>query len=132
MSEAAAGEIQDTETLFQKGLEQFNAGEYFDCHDTWEELWRDIRGESRLFYQGLIQVAIGYYHAGNRNFKGAHSQLSKAIEKLSEYPDVYRQVPLRNLLTTISLHRSIYRDALLGKYKKQSASQLTPPIIILQ
>lgn len=71
--------------LFERGIEEFNRQEFFEAHDTWEELWMETGGSQRLFYQGLIQMAVGFYHLGNGNYKGASSQLSKAAAKLEKF-----------------------------------------------
>jgi predicted metal-dependent hydrolase len=57
--------------LYLAGIEKFNACEYYDSHEVWEELWTEYRGPSRKFYQGLIQAAVALYHFGNGNIRGA-------------------------------------------------------------
>jgi predicted metal-dependent hydrolase len=85
------------EGLFERGIEEFNSQRFFEAHDTWEELWMETTGTQRLFYQGLIQTAVGFYHLGNRNFKGASSQFTKALAKLAGY------VPRHNGIETATL-----------------------------
>ena len=68
-----------------RGIEQFNSGRYFECHDTLEDLWHDTRGRDRLFLQGLIQISVGFHHFFNTNFKGAASQLTRGLGKLDGY-----------------------------------------------
>ena len=72
-----------------KGVAEFNDGCYFECHDTLEELWSGIRGPSRDFFQGLIQVAVGLYHLGNDNREGARSMFERAGKRLGKYPPRY-------------------------------------------
>jgi uncharacterized protein len=74
---------------FAKGVREFNEGCYFECHDTLEELWSGLRGESRDFFQGLIQVAVGHYHRGNGNTLGAHSMFERALARFEKYPVRY-------------------------------------------
>ena len=45
----------------QKGIEEFNQQLFFECHETLEEIWLEEHGEDRRFYQGIIQIAAGYY-----------------------------------------------------------------------
>ena len=85
------------EQEFARGIELFNAKEFFDCHDVWEELWHDERGEARRFLQGMIQAAVGCYHLTNGNTTGAISQYTKSLEKLSEYPVDYHGLQLGQL-----------------------------------
>lgn len=85
------------EAEFARGIELFNTKEFFDCHDVWEELWHDERGERRRFLQGMIQAAVGCYHLTNGNTTGAISQYTKSLEKLSEYPPDFHGIQLGKL-----------------------------------
>jgi hypothetical protein len=53
------------------GVVLFNAGDYFEAHEVWEDLWAESHGPARKFYQGLIQAAVGLCHFGNGNLGGA-------------------------------------------------------------
>jgi predicted metal-dependent hydrolase len=59
------------EPLYLKGIEFFNHCDFFEAHETWEEVWTEHRGPDRAFYQGLIQVAVALHHFGNGNIHGA-------------------------------------------------------------
>lgn len=72
-----------------KGIAEFNAGLFFECHDTLEEMWAGVRGPSRDFFQGLIQVSVAYYHLGNGNAAGAESMMRRALKRLEKYPARY-------------------------------------------
>jgi len=74
---------------FRRGVELFNAGQYFECHDTLEEVWAGQRGASRDFFQGLIQFAVACYHLSNGNGGGALSLLERARKRLAPYPSRY-------------------------------------------
>jgi hypothetical protein len=89
----------DSETLLaiRKGAEEFNSGKFFECHDTLEEIWQGHRGPARDFFQGLIQLAVGFYHMSNGNLIGAESQISKGLEKLEIYGDSYACMELARL-----------------------------------
>jgi uncharacterized protein len=100
---------------FIKGINQFNRREFFDCHDTWEEIWNDTVGASRSFYQGMIQVAVGYYHALNGNFVGAEHLFSRALAKLESYLPHYQDVDLALLLPAVREHHAVARDIVEGK-----------------
>lgn len=73
------------EGLFERGIEEFNRQFFFEAHDTWEELWMETTGNHRVFYQGLIQASVGFYHLSNQNYKGACSQFGKALMKIEQY-----------------------------------------------
>ena len=72
------------------GIAQFNDGLFFECHDTLEEVWSGIRGPSRDFLQGLIQVAVGFYHLGNGNRPGATTLLRRALLRLAQGGPAHR------------------------------------------
>jgi uncharacterized protein len=72
-----------------KGIAEFNAGLFFECHDTLEEMWGGIRGPSRDFFQALIQVSVAYYHLGNGNAAGAESMMRRALARFGRYPPRY-------------------------------------------
>lgn len=91
------------EELFEKGIVYFNTGYYFEAHDTFEEIWMDERGEDVQFYQGLVQLATGFYHLRMDNLKGAGSQLNKGIAKLEKYKPEYRKLELTELLNCVSV-----------------------------
>jgi hypothetical protein len=74
---------------FEKGVAEFNSGHFFECHDTLEEMWTGVRGPSRDFFQGLIQVSVAFYHLDNRNLAGAASMLRRALKRFERYPDRY-------------------------------------------
>jgi uncharacterized protein len=70
------------EELLQ-AIAQFNRGEWFECHETLEELWVGAKGELRDFYQGLLQLAVAQHHWRNGNFKGALILLQGGVDLLS-------------------------------------------------
>lgn len=81
----------------EKGAAEFNAGYFFECHDTLEEVWSGVRGPARDFLQGLIQVSVGFYHLGNGNREGALRMLERALKRLARYPETYCGLALGDL-----------------------------------
>src|SRR5262245_38708404 len=75
------------DSLLEAGIFFFNEGRLFDAHEAWEDLWRRTTGPERLFYQGLIQAAVGLHHRSRENYRGARAQLLKALAKLETYAD---------------------------------------------
>jgi uncharacterized protein len=53
------------------GVLLFNEQEFFEAHEVWEDLWAESHGDTRRFYQGLIQAAVGLCHFANGNLRGA-------------------------------------------------------------
>ena len=64
---------------FDTGVAQFNGGDWFEAHETWEDLWLDLpRGPRRDFIQGLIQLAVALEHVRRRNPRGALMLVARA------------------------------------------------------
>ncbi len=93
------GQMEDAR--FEEGCRLFNALEFFDAHEVWEDLWQEYRGDDRTFLQALIQIAAGCYHAQCGNEKGARSQLSKGIRKLRTYLPHHGTVRSAALVTEV-------------------------------
>jgi predicted metal-dependent hydrolase len=74
--------------LFEQGLEAFEAGQYFEAHEFWEDLWQPMPSDDPLkpWLQGLIQLAVGLHHWQRGNAHGARSLLNKAERNLSSPP----------------------------------------------
>ena len=67
--------------LFQQGILAFNDRCYYDAHEYWEELWLDYKLKDATFIQGLIQLAVSYFHLYNNNLNGARSMIGKSLGK---------------------------------------------------
>lgn len=85
----------------RQGVDEFNRGYFFEAHDIWEELWRGACGPREPFYQGLIQIAVGFYHLRNDNRRGARSQLEKGLTKLAGFQPVCEGIDVATLSSDI-------------------------------
>lgn len=94
--------ILSQQEKFEKGVVLFNSGHFFECHDVIEEVWQEWTGKDRTFFQGIIHVAVGFYHLENENYRGSRSQLTKGISKLQRYGPVYYGIELMDFLTQVS------------------------------
>jgi hypothetical protein len=84
-------------TLLQEGIEYFNRGEFFRCHEVLEEAWGPERGPARLFFQSLIHLAVAFYHWQRGNAAGAEAQLRKGLHKLAAYLPEYQGIDTARL-----------------------------------
>ena len=84
-------------TRFRTGVEQFNAGDYWGAHDTWELIWLASSGERRQFIQGLIQLAGVCIHLERGNERGATRLLAAGLAKLDPLPADYGGIELAEL-----------------------------------
>ena len=71
---------------------------FYDAHEYLEELWSEYHLKDRLFVQGLIQLAVAYYHITNQNIKGARSLFNKCLSKLNQFPDNHRNLNMDEVI----------------------------------
>ena len=86
---------------FWRGLEEFNNRQFYNCHDTIEAIWLESQPPTKLFYQGLIQIAVGLYHLENKNWQGAVTLLRSGIDRLEYFCPRYYGVELTPLLDQV-------------------------------
>ena len=80
-----------------EGLELYNAGEYFECHEVLENAWRAEKGPVRELYRGILQVAVGYYHIRRGNYVGALKMFKRCRRWLAPFPDACQGINLGGL-----------------------------------
>ena len=89
-----------------EGIGQFNGGEYYECHETLEEIWRETRGETRDLYKGILQIGVAIYHAKRSNLKGAVRLVSSGIELLSPFVPECMGIDVADLLQSAKQFRA--------------------------
>ena len=89
------------ESLFQEGLKHYRAGDYFEAHESWEELWSDYYLMDRKFIQGLIQLSVGYILISNLNINGARGLLNKCRPKLLEFSPEYKTLNIEDIIQSV-------------------------------
>ena len=96
--------------LFQKGLDEYDKGDYFEAHEAWEDLWSDYNFPDRKFVQGLIQLSVSFVHLGNGNLTGAKNLLKKCQQKFEDYNGMHRDINLSDLKSSIEAVEIVYSE----------------------
>ncbi|WP_166822765.1 DUF309 domain-containing protein [Thalassoroseus pseudoceratinae] len=91
--------IPNAPEQYLHGIRLFNAEEFFECHDVLEELWTDIVGPERDFYQGLIQAAVALFHLTEGNWGGARRLSRSCLRYLTPYRPAYLGLDLDRFFT---------------------------------
>jgi len=87
---------------FNRGIELFNAGKFWHAHEAWEQVWRRHHEDSRLFIQGLIQMAAAFHLLfDKKRYKGALSNLNKALSRLQLFGQTFFDLPVSNYIKSI-------------------------------
>ena len=82
-------------------IDLFNRGEWYACHDGFEELWHETQGPSRPVLQGLLQAAVAQLHLDRGNLRGATVLMGEGLGRLERCGDHelgLELVPLRRTL----------------------------------
>ena len=75
--------------LYYEGIELFNTHEFFEAHETWEDIWHMAYGLKHDFYQGLIQCAVALEHYRRSNPRGVVSLFASYRPKFRNLPRVF-------------------------------------------
>jgi uncharacterized protein len=76
---------QDPPLEFLKAVEQFNRGDYYECHETLEALWRNEQESIRDLYKGILQIGVAIHHAKRANLRGALRLMASGMELLGGF-----------------------------------------------
>jgi predicted metal-dependent hydrolase len=86
---------------FLKGVDEFNQRLFFECHETLEEIWLEDHGEDRKFYQGIIQIAAGYFKWQQEVPVGAIKLWRSGLEKLEAYGPIHLGINVEALVDAV-------------------------------
>ncbi len=96
--------------LYYRAVGLFNNAEFFEAHETWEDVWRAAGPPEKQFLQGLIQVAVAFHHYSKGNLAGARSLLARGHKNLSGYPDDFGGIQLGELMKSVAQWRQALED----------------------
>ena len=83
---------------FQRGIEEFNAQQFYACHDTLEAVWMAVDHAEKPFYQGILQIAVAFYHLNNLNWRGGAILLGEGINRLGRFEPSYQGIDVEGLV----------------------------------
>lgn len=96
-SEVQEFDLEDPGRALAVAIDLWNQERFFEAHEVLEDVWNAAPDDDRLFWQGLIQVAVGCCHHQRGNVAGTVAILRKAATKLADYPDVHHGVDVEQL-----------------------------------
>lgn len=102
----------EREALVDEGIEHFNAGRFFEAHESWEEIWRSTTPEPRELWRGLIQVAVGlYHHLVRGNSAPARRVLARGLRRVEGFAQGTERLDLDGLLAAARAWEEWLADA---------------------
>lgn len=95
-----------------EGVRRFNAGRFWDAHESWEEIWLEAEPPEKTFLQGMIQLAAAYHHFQRGTLPGGVRLVEAALEKLRSFPEGYMGIERASAIEAASRHGVWARKAL--------------------
>lgn len=81
--------------LSREGIDLFNEQKYWECHEVFEDLWKeDVGDPARNVWWAIIQVAAAMIHYRDQNIRGAQGLIRKSKEKFRRCEDQNVETPL--------------------------------------
>lgn len=86
-----------------QGIAEFNRGEFFECHETLEELWLAEPQPIRYLYQGILQIGVAFYHLRARRYRPVVTLLTTGSDHIEPFAPVCLGVNVAKLLDNAAL-----------------------------
>jgi predicted metal-dependent hydrolase len=77
---------------------QFNRGEYYNCHDTLEEMWMAETRPIRDLYKGILQIGVAFYHLGHKRYRPVVTLLQRGSGYVLPFAPACMRLDLTQLL----------------------------------
>jgi predicted metal-dependent hydrolase len=115
--------------LARHGIEEFNAGEYFEQHEWLEKAWLEEQRPIREMYQGILQIGVGFLQIERGNWMGAIKLLRRGLPRLRSLPPVCQGIDIAAFrAATAAVHAELVA---LGPQRLQEFDQAKFPKILL-
>jgi pSer/pThr/pTyr-binding forkhead associated (FHA) protein len=111
-----------------EGITHFNARRYFEAHESWEEIWLRSSGEAKIFYQMLIQAAVGLHHYEKANFRGARGMYKNVAEKLTQLSNTFMSLDVADFAQQF---KQFFVEMIENESEEVASAELARPVIIL-
>lgn len=112
---AGTGIVPDADIRLALVRRQFNAGEYFACHETLERLWIEERTAVRDLYKGILQIAVALHHESRGNRRGALRLLQSGQTLIEPFAPASQGLDVGGLLVQVRACREALDCAGSGK-----------------
>jgi uncharacterized protein len=104
---------------YEQGLELIERGDYFAAHEALEEAWRAAAPEERDFFQGLVHVAVAWYHATvTGRAVACERQLAKAAQRLAPYVPLQRGLDVDDVLAQLRAARGTFPSLPTPRFRR--------------
>ena len=112
------------DTVLYKSVLLFNHHLFFEVHEVLEPQWMQEQGEIKKFLQGLIQIAVAFYHLERGNLAGTRSLLHEGLIKIAPHAPACLGLELRDFIAGLEECRQI-----ISGLSPETCKQFSPDTI---
>ncbi len=113
-----------------EGVDHFNAGRFWEAHESWEVLWMKAEGEERQFLQGLIQLTAAYHHAQRGTLSGAARLFEAALRRMHPFPGGHDEIDRSAAVSAAARHR-IWAEELVKHHSSEPLARAEWPVLTI-
>ncbi len=106
-----------------QAIDLFNAGDWYACHDVFEELWHETQGPMRPVLQGILQIAVAQLHQQRNNRRGATILMGEGLGRIRGCDNGALGLDLSELVSTAARHLVVLQQQ---EQNAESVSGLPP------
>ena len=78
----------------QDGIFYFNNERFWECHESFEGVWKKCIGREKEIVQGIILLAVAFAHAQKNEENIGIGMLKRSMDKLGTSPSIYATIDL--------------------------------------
>jgi hypothetical protein len=112
-----------------EAVHTYNAGRYLEAHELFELIWMRQGGAQKIFYQGLVHIAMGFHYLVAGDFDRALAKLQRGAELLEDFSVDFLGVDVGTLRESVAVCR--HRLAQLGPSGIMSFDRILIPRLTL-
>jgi CheY-like chemotaxis protein len=94
-----------------RGIEEFNAGQFFEQHETLELVWRAELRPVRDLYRGVLQIGVACLQVERGNAVGAVKMINRATKWLQPFRPACQGIDVDRLLDDAACLREAIEQA---------------------
>ncbi|MEA1882596.1 MAG: DUF309 domain-containing protein [Candidatus Marinimicrobia bacterium] len=106
---------ESQQAAFQKGIDLFNARQYWEAHEAWEDTWMEMadgpEDDGEIILRGLIQFTAGLHGLTNEKPGLGENNFRKAAQKLVLYKGYFLGIKIPAIVDGLN-HSSQNRQEL--------------------
>ncbi len=91
----------EKEQGIKDGIFYFNHERFWECHESFEGVWKKCYGNEKELVQGIVLLAVAFAHCQKNDLKIGVGMLGRALEKLQNSPSMYYSIDVDKIKNKI-------------------------------